>query len=80
MIDRGKVIEELELLSEWLFQQYRVACDGGAQNYYDAYITVDNAIALLREQNETDATIEPCKSCQEWECDGCEWLKRTEWR
>lgn len=50
MTDREKVIKGLENLSEWLFQQYRVVYDGDAPNYYDAYKTVDEALALLKEQ------------------------------
>lgn len=50
MPDREKVIKGLENLSEWLFQQYRVVYDGDAPNYYDAYKTVDDALALLKEQ------------------------------
>ena len=50
MADRDKIIKELERLSEWLFQQYRVVYDGDAPNYYDAYKTVDDAIAMLKEQ------------------------------
>lgn len=50
MTDREKVIKGLEYLSEWLFQQYQVVYDGDASNYYDAYKTVDEALALLKEQ------------------------------
>lgn len=50
MADREKVIEELERLSEWFFLQYQVVYDGDAPNYYDAYKTVDDALALLKEQ------------------------------
>lgn len=50
MSDREKVIKELERLSEWFFHQYQVVYDGDAPNYYDAYKTVDEAIALLKEQ------------------------------
>ena len=49
-MDRENVIEELERLSEWLFQQYQVVYDGDAPIYYDAYKTVDDAIYMLKEQ------------------------------
>ena len=39
-----------------------------------------DALALLQEENEIDATIEPCKSCKEWNCHSCEWLKHVEGR
>lgn len=52
MTDREKVIEELERLSEWFFLQYQVVYDGDAPDYYDAYKTVDDALALLKEQEE----------------------------
>lgn len=67
MTDREKVIKGLEYLSEWLFQQYQVVYDGDASNYYDAYKTVDDAIALLKEQETTYAyneyTNPACTSC-----------------
>jgi len=50
MAETENVIKGLENLSEWLFQQYRVVYDGDAPNYYDAYKTVDDALALLKEQ------------------------------
>jgi len=68
MPDKEKVINGLEHLSEWLFQQYRVVYDGDAPNYYDAYKTVDDALALLKEQEavkpkkENDGNPEPCTS------------------
>lgn len=80
MTDREKVIEELERLSEWLFHQYQVVYDGDAPNYYDAYKTVDDAIALLKEQEPEEPLIilkkrveevydylaECPKCCMEW--------------
>lgn len=57
MADREKVIEELERLSEWFFLQYQVVYDGDAPDYYDAYKTVDDALALLKEQE----AVEPIK-------------------
>ena len=50
MPDREKTIKRLEHLSEWLFHLYQVVCDGDAPDYYDAYKTVDEALALLKEQ------------------------------
>ena len=49
MADREKIIEELERISEWLFQQW-IVYDGDAPNNYDAYNTIDEAIELLKEQ------------------------------
>ncbi len=63
MIDREKVIKELERLSEWLFQQYKVVYDGDAPNYYDAYNTVDDTIALLEEQEPVEPDGENCGEC-----------------
>ena len=50
MDDREKVVKGLENLPEWLFRQYQVVYDGDASNYYDAYKTVDEALAMLKEQ------------------------------
>ena len=60
MSEREKVIEGLGHISEWLFPQYRVAYDGDAPNYYDAYKTVDEAIELLKEQE----AVVRCKDCR----------------
>lgn len=75
MIDKEQFMEWLESVFDELktmeFEQY-------ADYMYDA-------ITLLQEQNKNDRVIDPCKSCQEWDCDGCEWLRfkrmkrRMEW-
>lgn len=63
MNDREKVINGLEHLSEWLFQQYRVVYDGDAPNYYDAYKTVDEALALLKKYPEREKVVTGLKCC-----------------
>ena len=57
-IDWEKVVEGLEHLAELLFQQYQVVYDGDAPTYYDAYKTVDDAIAMLKEQGEQIKRLE----------------------
>ena len=83
MPDREKVIKGLERISEWLFQQYRVVYDGDAPNYYDAYKTVDDAIALLKEQETKQIVRIQCKKenadgsidyFAEWHCPHCNML------
>ena len=73
MAETENVIKGLENLSEWLFQQYRVVYDGDAPNYYDAYKTVDDALTLLKEQNncencaiaiEDRQPVVRCKDCK----------------
>lgn len=72
MIDREKVIEELERLSEWFFLQYQVVYDGDAPNYYDAYKTVDDALALLKEQEaQLVLNIGEQISCKSGSCPKC---------
>lgn len=66
MPNRDEVLKNLERISEWLFQQYRVVYDGDAPNYYDAYKTVDYAIALLKEQE----AVVRCKDCKYHFVDG----------
>ena len=51
-MDREKVIEGLRRISEWLFHQYQIVYVGKAINYYDAYKTVDEALELLKGQEE----------------------------
>lgn len=67
MIDKEQFMEWLENAWDELktmeFEQY-------ADYVFDA-------ITKLKEQNEKDKKIDPCKYCQEWDCDGCEWLKFT---
>lgn len=58
MPDRKKVVKELERLSEWLFHMYQVVYDGDASTYYDAYKTVDDAIALLKEREPKQVEAE----------------------
>ena len=67
MIDRENVIKRLKRISEWLFQQYRVVYDGDAPNYYDAYKTVDDAIALLKEKEAKPMT----EYDDGWDCPRC---------
>ena len=73
MIDREKTIRDLETIGAWHTHHYN-------SFHYECAETIHNALELLREQNETTVAVDPCKSCQEWECDGCEWLKHTEKR
>ena len=71
--DREEVIERLEKVSHY-FKSLRAY---GRQDDDDIYRehqeSVNMAIALLREQ---DVATDPCKSCQEWECDDCEYAER----
>lgn len=84
MVDREKVINGLKCIAQqvgdgicgWCayFRPFRDDPDCG---WCDKVAIANDALTLLREQNKTD---DPCKDCQEWECDGCEWLKRAEGR
>ena len=42
----------------------------------------DDAIALLREDGHIQAMrdADPCGDCQEWDCDGCDLITRTQRR
>lgn len=75
MAETENVIKGLENLSEWLFQQYRVVYDGDAPNYYDAYKTVDDALSLLKEQEEE---IENLKQTAQNMMEGIYLLKEQE--
>ena len=91
MPDMEKAINGLEHLSEWLFQQYRVVYDGDAPNYYDAYKTVDDAIAMLKEQEEEIENLkQTAQSMMEGicllkeqpeivRCKDCKYLERLPW-
>ena len=50
MIDRENIIEGLQELSGFLFKEYGKVQAEEASLYYDRFITVDNAITLLKEQ------------------------------
>lgn len=73
---------DMEKVEEWAsdFKTYVDELDIARDDYRGIMEYIDDALALLLEQNETDVAIDPCKSCQEWECDGCEWLEHTKGR
>lgn len=50
-MNREKVIKGLEELSGFLFKEYGKAQAEEASLYYDRFLTVDNAITLLKEQD-----------------------------
>ena len=67
MPDREKVIDGLKELSGFLFKEYGKAQAEEANLYYDRFLAVDNAIALLKKQ-EAKPMIENeigwfCPSC-----------------
>lgn len=74
-----KVMKGLECCSQMAGEAcrkcpYTNECDDGLFAG-SAHLAAD-ALTLLREYNEVNATIEPCKSCLEWDCNRCEWLNR----
>ena len=76
MTDREKVIKGVEHCDFGNYGNcYEKECP-----YYQSHDCTDelknDVLALLREQEVPDATVDPCKSCQEWECDGCEFARR----
>ena len=78
MLDREKVMEQLERLSKWLDHQYQVVYDGDAPNYYDAYKAVDNAISLLKEQEPVEPKRGFVFTRKGWFCGSCGYrLNRT---
>ena len=72
IFDREEVIERLGKVSHYFKSLRAVGWQGDADIYREHQESVNMAIAFLREQ---DAAIDPCKSCQEWECDGCEYAE-----
>ena len=73
MVDREKVIERLGKVSYYFKSLREVGWQGDADVYREHQESVNMAIALLREQ---DIETDPCKSCQEWECDDCEYAEK----
>ncbi len=63
-----------EKVEEWAsdFKAYVDELDITRDVYRGIIEYIDDAFAMLQEQ----ATADPCKSCQEWECDGCEFARR----
>ena len=51
-MDREKVINGLKELLGFLFKEYGKAQAEEASIYYDRFLTVDNAIDLLKEQDD----------------------------
>ena len=69
MTDREKLTDamnDVKAVENFLRKQ-------GESWYADILSDAFDTLALLREHD-------PCKDCQEWDCDGCEWLKRTKGR
>ena len=84
MVDREKVIKGLECCAAMSGDECRKCpygdeCLDTGLSYGMSHLAAD-ALALLQEQDAVDATIEPCKSCLEWNCNKCEWLQRIEGR
>jgi hypothetical protein len=81
MIGREKVIKGLECIVQQMQNgtcngcvYFRPFTDDPDYGWCDKVAIENDALALLREQ-EPVKPIDPCKSCQEWDCNGCEWLK-----
>ena len=51
-MDREKVIKELEELSSFLFKEYGKVQAEESKLYYDRFLAVDNALSLIKEQEE----------------------------
>lgn len=50
MTDREKVIKGLEELRDHLFHEYNVCYHGDEEDVYRRFLVVDDALALLKEQ------------------------------
>lgn len=68
MPDRDKVIEELKELCEYLFHEYKVCYRGDEEDTYNRFLSANNALNLLKEQ-------EPVKPVDQGDdsyvCDNC---------
>ena len=65
-MDREKVIKGLKELSGFLFKEYGKVQAEKVSLYYDRFLTVDNAIALLKEQEPRELTMDEWR---EWKAD-----------
>ena len=74
MPDREKVMQALEHHEQGVCIKEDVVCPYWGHKECVSALCKD-ALALLREQEVPDATVDPCESCQEWECGGCEFAK-----
>ena len=50
MDDRGKVIEGLKELCEYLFHEYKTCYHGDEEDTYNRFLAANNALELLKEQ------------------------------
>lgn len=77
MPDRAAVIKEL-------VERIEATLAVGSEWVNVPLDLVQYAVHMLEEQEETDATIDPCGSCQEWTCEDCKYADircpRHEWR
>lgn len=58
MSDRDKVIEELKELCEYLFHEYKVCYHGDEEDTYNRFLSANNALELLKEQEAVKPIVE----------------------
>lgn len=54
MIDREKVLNDLQELCEYLFHEYKVCYKGDEEDTYNRFLAANNALHLLKEKSEAD--------------------------
>lgn len=68
MTDRDKVIEELKELCEYLFHEYKTCYHGDEEDTYNRFLSANNALNLLEEQEPKVLTAEELKQFDERPC------------
>lgn len=57
MLDREKIVKDMESLMEWLYQQERLIRPGDSDLFRRAREIIGNALELLQEQEEEPRTV-----------------------
>lgn len=52
MTDSKKVLNDLQELCEYLFNQYKYCCKGDEEETYNRFLAANNALELIEEQQK----------------------------
>lgn len=71
MSDRDKVIEELKELCEYLFHEYKVCYHGDEEDTYNRFLSANNALELLKEQEAVKPILVKLYPHDVYKCGNC---------
>lgn len=57
MTDSKKVLNDLQELCEYLFNQYKYCCKGDEEETYNRFLIANNALNLLKQQEAVEPIL-----------------------